>query len=173
MREGKEGWIRAYIGLGSNLSDRQANIVEAIRRLSSIPEIAVINSSSLYETEPVGYKDQGWFINTVIEVSTILSPRRLLDMCLMIEDDMGRIRRIQKGPRKIDIDILIYDGVIVDEEDLKIPHPAMHERRFVLIPLLEIAPHLDHPILKRPIKELLVDLGEKGRVNKLLSTCLP
>lgn len=158
MTKGKWVWKRSYIGLGSNLNNREANIIEAIKRLDSAPGIVVANRSSLYETEPVGYKDQEWFINAVVGVNTILLPRRLLETCLRIEDEMGRIRKIQKGPRNIDIDILLYEDLIVDEEDLKIPHPAMHERRFVLVPLMEIAPHLDHPLLKRSIKEILEDL---------------
>lgn len=166
-------WTRSYIGLGSNLDDRQANIIEAIKKLSSITDIVLVNRSSLYETEPVGYKDQAWFINAVVEINTILSPRRLLEVCLGIEDGMGRVRKIQKGPREIDIDILLYGGLIINEVGLRIPHPAMHERRFVLVPLLEIAPHLDHPVLKRSIKKLLMDLGERERVEKLLSPCLP
>lgn len=173
MKEEKGGGSRSYLALGSNLDNRQTNIIEAINRLSLIPEIVVVKRSSLYETEPVGYEDQHWFINAVIEISTILSPRRLLEVCLRIEDEMGRVRSIQKGPREIDIDILLYNELIVNEKDLKIPHPAMHERRFVLVPLFEIAPYIKHPILKRSIKELLVDVGERGRVNKLLSPCLP
>lgn len=158
MTKEKWVWKRSYIGLGSNLNDREANIIEAIKRLDSVPGIVVANRSSLYETEPVGYKDQEWFINAVVGVNTILLPRRLLETCLRIEDEMGRIRKIQKGPRNIDIDILLYEDLIVDEKDLKIPHPAIHKRRFVLVPLMEIAPHLDHPLLKRSVKEILEDL---------------
>ena len=172
MRKKGEEWSQVYLGLGSNLNDRQGNIFEALKRLSSISGISVVNSSSLYETEPVGYIDQACFINAVVEIKTILSPRRLLDLCLKIECNMGRDRKIQKGPREIDVDILLYDRLIVDEDDLKIPHPAMHERRFVLVPLAEIAPDLIHPILMRSIKEILTNLGEMGRVDRLLSPSL-
>ncbi|HLF85510.1 MAG TPA: 2-amino-4-hydroxy-6-hydroxymethyldihydropteridine diphosphokinase [Nitrospiria bacterium] len=168
-----ERWKRSYLGLGSNLNDRQANIAEAITRLDSVPGIVIVNRSSLYESEPIGYKDQGWFVNAVIGINTTLSPRSLLDVCLGIEDKMGRIRRTEKGPREIDIDILIYGDLTVDEAGMKIPHPSMHIRRFVLVPLLEIAPHLCHPILQKSVKALLMDLGDTGRVDKFLSPCLP
>lgn len=168
-----EEWTWSYLGLGSNIGDRQANIIEAIKRLNAIPGIVIVNRSSIYETEPIGYKDQGWFINAVIGAKTSLSPRNLLDVCLRIEGEMGRIRRTEKGPREIDIDILLYGDLAVDEAGLKIPHPFMHVRRFVLVPLLEIAPDLCHPILKKSVKALLMDLGDTGRVDKLLSSCLP
>lgn len=173
MSGGDEKWTRSYLGLGSNIGDRQANIIEAIKRLNAVPGIVIVGRSSLYETEPIGYKDQGWFINAVIGIKTTLSPGSLLDVCLGIEDEMGRIRRTEKGPREIDIDILLYGDLTVDEAGLKIPHPSMHVRRFVLVPLLEIAPDLCHPLLKKSVKALLMDLGDTGRVDKFLSPCLP
>ncbi|MEK7871653.1 MAG: 2-amino-4-hydroxy-6-hydroxymethyldihydropteridine diphosphokinase [Nitrospirota bacterium] len=161
------------MGLGSNIGDRQANIIEAIKRLNAIPGIVIVNRSSLYETEPIGYKYQDWFINAVIGITTTLSPRSLLDVCVGIEDEMGRIRRTEKGPREIDIDILLYGDLTVDESGLKIPHQSMHLRRFVLIPLLEIASDLCHPILKKSVKALLMDMGDTGRVDKFLSPYQP
>lgn len=173
MSGGDEEWTRSYLGLGSNIGDRQANIIEAIKRLNAIPGIVIVNRSSLYETEPIGYKYQDWFINAVIGITTTLSPRSLLDVCVGIEDDMGRIRRTEKGPREIDIDILLYGDLTVDESGLKIPHQSMHLRRFVLIPLLEIASDLCHPILKKCVKALLMDMGDTGRVDKFLSPYQP
>lgn len=173
MSGGDEEWTRSYLGLGSNIGDRQANIIEAIKRLNAIPGIVIVNRSSLYETEPIGYKYQDWFINAVIGITTTLSPRSLLDVCVGIEDEMGRIRRTEKGPREIDIDILLYGNLKVDEAGLKIPHPSMHERRFVLVPLLEIAPDLFHPLLNKSLKAMLMDLGDTGRVDKFLSPCQP
>jgi 2-amino-4-hydroxy-6-hydroxymethyldihydropteridine diphosphokinase len=173
MSGGDEEWTRSYLGLGSNIGDRQANIIEAIKRLNAIPGIVIVNRSSLYETEPIGYKYQDWFINAVIGITTTLSPRSLLDVCVGIEDEMGRIRRTEKGPREIDIDILLYGDLTVDESGLKIPHQSMHLRRFVLIPLLEIASDLCHPILKKSVKALLVDMGDTGRVDKFLSPYQP
>ncbi len=172
MSGGDEEWILSYLGLGSNIGDRQANIIKAIKRLNEVPGIVIDRKSSLYETEPIGYKDQGWFINAVIGINTTLSPHGLLDVCLLIEDEMGRIRRTEKGPREIDIDVLLYGNLIVDDAGLKIPHPAMHVRRFVLVPLFEIAPDLVHPLLKKSVEELLTDVGDTARVDKLISPCL-
>src|SRR5215216_779587 len=136
-----------YLGLGSNLGDREANLREAIERIRGLG-LEVIRASSIYETEPVGYADQPWFLNQVIEVNldSQFSVSDLLRALLEIEREMGRERTIANGPRVIDIDILIYGEVeIADPPRLILPHPRMHERRFVLEPLSEIAPDLIHP----------------------------
>jgi 2-amino-4-hydroxy-6-hydroxymethyldihydropteridine diphosphokinase len=149
-----------YLGLGSNLGDREANLREAIERIRRLG-LEVIRASSVYETEPVGYTDQPRFLNQVIEVNLDSQFRvsDLLHAVLKIERDMGRERTIPNGPRVIDIDILIYGEVeIADPPQLILPHPRMHERRFVLEPLSEIAPDLTHPRLKKTCRELLAAL---------------
>ncbi|MBP2628600.1 MAG: 2-amino-4-hydroxy-6-hydroxymethyldihydropteridine pyrophosphokinase [Firmicutes bacterium] len=127
------------IGLGSNIGDRQKNIITAIRKLGKHKEIIIKEISSLYETKPVGVTAQADFLNGAISISTTLAPRKLLEVCLNVECQMGRIRDQRWGPRNIDIDILVYDDHIIMDEALCIPHPRLHERRFVLIPLQEIA----------------------------------
>jgi 2-amino-4-hydroxy-6-hydroxymethyldihydropteridine diphosphokinase len=141
-----------YLSLGSNVGDREANLRDAIRRLGAIGKVAAI--SSLYETEPVDVIGQPWFMNCVVALETGKMPKQLLAALLQIEQDMGRRRVQKKGPRAIDIDILLFGTSIVDTKDLTIPHPAMHQRRFVLEPLAEIAPDERHPVFKRTIREL-------------------
>ena len=147
-----------YIGLGSNLGDRAKNINEAVAMLDYSENVGVSNVSSLYETEPVGYADQGPFLNAVAEVKTTLTPRELLAKCMTIEEKLGRVRTVKWGPRTIDLDILLYADRVIDEADLKVPHPLMHEREFVLVPLAEITPDAVHPVLKKTIRELLDSL---------------
>ncbi|HEY6251675.1 MAG TPA: 2-amino-4-hydroxy-6-hydroxymethyldihydropteridine diphosphokinase [Candidatus Angelobacter sp.] len=154
----------AYLSLGSNLGDRAANLQAAIARLGELGQI--VARSALYETEPVEMEHQPWFLNCVVAMQTELMPRQLLARVLDIEQKMGR-RRIQpKGPRTIDIDILFFGNSIVDTAALTIPHPATHERRFVLEPLAEIAPDLRHPVLKKTILEMLEALPPGGAVRK-------
>jgi 2-amino-4-hydroxy-6-hydroxymethyldihydropteridine diphosphokinase len=147
-----------YLSLGSNLGDRQANLKTAIERLGKLGEVAAV--SSFYETEPVEYTQQPWFLNCVVKLQTDKMPKQLLSQLLSLEQSMGRKRRAQqgsprvKGPRTIDIDILLFGHSIVDTAGLTIPHPAMHERRFVLEPLAEIAPEERHPVFKRTVREL-------------------
>jgi len=136
---------RVFLGLGSNIGEREANLRRAIELLDGHPQIEVRRVSSFYETAPVGYTDQPSFLNAVAEVETSLRPRELLDAALEMEGRMGRVRTIRWGPRVIDIDILLYDNERVDEEALQIPHPRMMEREFVLRPLAEIAPNLVLP----------------------------
>ena len=154
-----------YLSLGSNLGDRAANLEDAIQRLEGLG--AVTAQSSFYETEPREMERQPWFLNCALALETELMPRQLLSRVLGLEQAMGR-RRIQpKGPRSIDIDILLFGGSVVDTATLTIPHPAMHERRFVLEPLVEIAPEVRHPVFKKTVCELLAALpAQSGVVRK-------
>jgi len=142
----------AYLSLGSNLGHREANIASALKMLGQ--EAWILKVSSLYETEPVGYKDQPWFLNCVCSVETDLSPQALLKFVKAIERKLGRREDIRFGPRLIDIDILFYNSLILDSPDLIIPHPRLVERAFVLLPLREIAPALVHPLVRATIEEL-------------------
>ncbi len=137
--------VTCYLSLGSNLSDRARNIKDARRRLAEVPEIEIDSTSSVYESAPVGPQDQSDFLNQVAEVQVICSARRLLSIVQGIEKEIGRVRAQHWGPRSIDIDILLYGDETVDEPDLKIPHPQILHRQFVLVPLAEIAPDLVLP----------------------------
>jgi 2-amino-4-hydroxy-6-hydroxymethyldihydropteridine diphosphokinase len=156
-----------YLGIGSNLGSRRENCLEAIRLLEESPFISVIKGSSFYETEPLGYENQPPFINCVIEIETTLEPQRLLKICQDIEVVLARERVIHWGPRTIDIDILLYNNQVIDQKDLKIPHPLMHERGFVLIPLSEIVPEAIHPVYKKKIKDLLKVMKDKHSVIRV------
>jgi 2-amino-4-hydroxy-6-hydroxymethyldihydropteridine diphosphokinase len=145
-----------YISLGSNIGNRAANLKAAIERLRDFGVVTAI--SSFYETEPVEFTQQPWFLNCVVKLETTLSPPQLLTGILGIEQQMGRHRGAEKGPRNIDLDILLFGDLIVDEPELTIPHPAMHERRFVLEPLAEIAPETWHPVYRQTIRQLLAAL---------------
>ena len=150
----------AYLSLGSNLGDREAQLREAIRRLGELGEVKRV--SSFYETEPVEFTDQPWFVNCAVEFDTQLPADELLENLLKIEQQMGRVRNQPKGPRNIDIDLLLYDQKVIRGPHLKVPHPAMQERRFVLEPLAEIAPELMHPVLKKSVAEMLKEIVHRG-----------
>lgn len=155
-----------YLSLGSNVGDRRARLLEALGRLSVLAPIAAV--SSFYETEPVEVTDQPWFLNAVIAIETEQSPEQLMASVLQIEEAMGRQRVQKKGPRSIDIDILLFGDQVVNSSHVTIPHPAMHERRFVLEPLAEIAPDLRHPVLNKTTRELL-DLLPPGQAVRRIS----
>ncbi|MGO9403060.1 MAG: 2-amino-4-hydroxy-6-hydroxymethyldihydropteridine diphosphokinase [Terriglobales bacterium] len=155
----------AYLSLGSNLGDRAANLRAAIAQLASAGRVLAV--SALYETQPVDVPDQPWFLNCVVAIATGKKPRELLQFALQVEAAMGRLRMGDKGPRNIDIDILLFGDSVVDEPGLKIPHPAMERRRFVLEPLVEIAPEARHPIFGKTARELLAALGGGQTVRRL------
>ena len=164
-RKGKKGVAMAYLSLGSNVGDREEYIEQAVFLLEKNPNIEVAKRSSNYETEPEGGGTQPPFINAALEIKTKLSPHKLLEVCQEIETTLGREREIEWGPRTIDIDILLYNGEIISDDKLQIPHPLMHERLFVLKPLRDIASHLVHPVLEKSIETLYderkAELGEK------------
>jgi 2-amino-4-hydroxy-6-hydroxymethyldihydropteridine diphosphokinase len=170
-----------YIGIGSNLGDRKAHLERAVECLLSFPEtqgvkpprgghapLRGIALSSLYETEPVGPIRQPWFLNQVIALRTTLGPEALLMHCLRIEQDQGRVRTTPGGPRTLDLDILLYGKRIIRQEGLTIPHPRLAERRFVLLPLTELAPRLIHPTLGKSLQTLLRELKETHQVYRLM-----
>jgi 2-amino-4-hydroxy-6-hydroxymethyldihydropteridine diphosphokinase len=154
----------AYIGLGSNMGDRVANLGRAIYILSQSAPILV--TSSLYQTEPEGYKDQPDFLNSVACVDTNVAAGELLKILSGIEVQMGRERPFAGSPRVIDMDLLLFNGAIINEPGLEVPHPRMHLRAFVLAPMVEIAPDFIHPVLHKSMKELLAGLAPGYRVEK-------
>ena len=151
----------AFLGLGSNLGDREANLREAVQRLEAA-EIRVLHRSSLYETAPQDLIDQPWFLNAVVEVESSLFPLQLLARIRQIERDMGRRRVTPKGPRNIDIDVLFYGRTVIATAELEVPPPRMAQRRFVLEPLAEIAPDLRHPLTGKTANEMMSALEPQG-----------
>jgi 2-amino-4-hydroxy-6-hydroxymethyldihydropteridine diphosphokinase len=147
----------AFIGIGSNLGDREANLRKAVELLSEEDGIHVVAVSEIRETEPVGPVEQGPFLNGAVRIDTDLGPRELLERLLAVEQRLGRVRRERWGPRTIDLDLLLYGDAAVDEPSLTVPHPRLHERRFALEPLSDLAPSLEIPG-KGPISALLAEL---------------
>ena len=158
----------AYIGIGSNLGDRKANALEAVDRVGKLPGTKLIRASSLYESEPLG-DAKTWFVNSVIEIETEFPPEELLKRLKAIEKAMGRKRVKGKrwGSRIIDLDILLCDHEVVEKRSLKVLHPEMHKRRFVLLPLAELAPHVVHPQLGHSVSALLATVKDAKRVTLL------
>ncbi|MEK7851476.1 MAG: 2-amino-4-hydroxy-6-hydroxymethyldihydropteridine diphosphokinase [Deltaproteobacteria bacterium] len=157
----------AYIGLGSNIGDKTINMKRAIEELEKVPGNKVLAVSSFYKTEPVGDVEQDWFINAVVKIETGLIPGELLKTLLDIERNLGRVREIKWGPRIIDLDILLYDDLVIEEEGLAVPHPYLHKRGFVLTPLAEIAPACIHPRLKKSISEILGALEDNKNIERM------
>jgi 2-amino-4-hydroxy-6-hydroxymethyldihydropteridine diphosphokinase len=144
-----------YIGLGSNLGDRKKNLSDAIQHLASGCPVTILDKSSIIETDPVDYLDQPRFLNQVIVVETSLAPRDLLRELKQAEADLGRTKSFSKGPRTIDLDILLYDDIILNTDDLKIPHPEIKNRKFILRHLVELDPELKDPATGKKYRELL------------------
>jgi 2-amino-4-hydroxy-6-hydroxymethyldihydropteridine diphosphokinase len=161
-KRARRGIVTAYLGLGSNVGDREEYIEQAVFLMEKNPKIEVTKRSSNYETEAEGAANQPPFINAVVEIKTKLSPHDLLDVCQEIEATLGREREIEWGPRTIDIDILLYDDEVISDDRLQIPHPLMHERLFVLMPLKELVPQLVHPILEKNIEALFDERKTEG-----------
>lgn len=155
--------VRAYLSAGSNLGDKAANLEYALDELDEAG--AVLRASSYFETEPVGYANQPWFLNLAIELETRLAPSELLVLCLDIEHRRGRERSFPNAPRTLDLDILLYGDSVIREDGLIIPHPRMAERKFVLEPLFQIAPDLLHPVLKKSVRFLLETCADTSRVR--------
>ncbi len=154
-----------YLSLGSNLGDRAASLNTAIEKLSSLGIVASV--SDFYETEPMEVRDQPWFLNCAVKLETEKTAAEVLAGILDIESSMGRHRTQKKGPRTIDIDILLFGASIIQTESLTVPHPAMHERRFVLAPLAEIAPDAMHPALHHSVRDLLDSLPAGQEVRRI------
>jgi len=144
----------AYLGLGSNVGGRENNLRRAVEAIAA-PDLRIARLSPVYETEPVEFTEQGWFLNQVIEIDTELFPMQLLTRLTRVERRLGRVRTIPKGPRIIDIDILFFGRAVVRTAKLEIPHPAIAARRFVLAPLADLAPDLRHPVTRKTVREML------------------
>ena len=156
--------VISFIGIGSNQDDPAARCNEAFSRLCQAGGIKLLRRSSLYRSEPVGLRKQDWFINAIAEIRTRLDPRALLAELQRIEDSMGRVRGEKWGPRVIDLDILLYGQEIIEDDDLVIPHPELHKRRFVLEPLFELAPYAIHPAFGISVHGLMERLEDDSKV---------
>lgn len=169
---------KVYVSIGSNLGDRIMYLQEAVMAMGKLKETHVMALSRIYETDPVGYADQPFFLNACVALVTSLSPRQMMEALLHIEGTLGRIRTIRNGPRTIDLDLLLYDDYVIDlRPSVIVPHPRMHERAFVLLPLGDVSVHLQHPTLHKTIAELYVSVTGKEGVRcyqtHLQDACVP
>lgn len=151
-------WKTAYIGLGSNLGDRERTLRNALEKLDERADVEVVQVSEFRETEPVGGPPQGNFVNGAAELRTTLEPGELVEVLHEVEAEFGRTREVRWGPRTLDMDLLLYEDRHIDTPDLKVPHPRLHTRRFVLEPLWDLCPNREHPVLKKTIRRLLAEL---------------
>lgn len=154
----ERGWHRAFLSLGSNMADREMSLREAICYMENNDAIRILKQSSIIETEPYGMIQQNKFLNAAVEISTLMSPKELLTYCKNLERMAGRVKTEHWGPRPLDMDILFYDNIVIDTQELTIPHIDMHNRMFVLEPMMEIAPYLRHPYMHKTIKEMKEEL---------------
>lgn len=155
----------SFIGLGTNIGSREKNLNKALQLLTNDGSLTLLDSSSIYETDPVGYLDQDPFLNMIVKVKTSLNPEQLLNKCQQIEKICGRKREIRWGPRIIDLDILLYNQENIETKNLSIPHPRMIERAFVLIPLLEIEPNIKIPLVKSSPRKMIEHLPDRKGVR--------
>ena len=153
----------AYIGIGSNLGDKLSNCLKAIEAVDRVPDCSVVGQSGFYRTEPVGVERQDWYVNGVLFLSTDISPQDLLTSILAVEKEMGRKRNKKWDSRIIDLDLLLFGQDVIKEDDLAVPHPLMHRRRFVLMPMVQLAPDLIHPVLGKSMAALLGDISDEGQ----------
>jgi 2-amino-4-hydroxy-6-hydroxymethyldihydropteridine diphosphokinase len=158
----------AYIGIGSNMGKSQGNCREAIETIGALDECSIISVSGFYLTEPVGVEAQDWYVNSVVSMSTAMPAQDLLKTLLQVEKDMGRVRIEKWGPRIIDLDLLLYGDELLDDEGIKVPHPLMHLRKFVMAPMTELAPELIHPALGKTMAELYGEIEGESQVIKRL-----
>ncbi len=154
-----------FLGLGSNVGDRLENLKKVIKELKKSSRIEIIKVSSVYETEPWEVENQNWFLNLVLKVESKLPPLKLLDFLEETEKRLGRKSKSDNSPRTVDIDILFYNDWIFHTPQLVVPHPLLHKRRFVLVPLTEIEPELEHPLLHRDVKTILEELEDKAEAK--------
>lgn len=153
------------LGLGSNVGDREGYLSRAVAGLAA-RGFAAARKSALYLTEPVDAPPQEWFVNAAVRGTTSVTPEELLRLCVAVEQELGRVRETHHGPRTVDIDLLLYGDAVRRSPELTLPHPRLHERRFVLVPVAEIAPELRHPLLGRTMAELLHDCTDSSRVDR-------
>src|SRR5512137_610765 len=155
--------VIAYLGLGANLDDPRRQLSEALERLNAAEEVEVTRVSAFYRNPPLGPANQPWYINAAARVRTRLGPEELLRLLQQVETDLGRVRGEHWGPRRLDLDLLLYNGEVIFAPDLVVPHPEMHRRGFVLVPLAEIAPQAWHPVLGKSAADLLSELNPAHR----------